>query len=274
MKLSDMYKIADEIAPKRLSDEMCQTLGYYDNSGVLVDTGDEINGIVFSLDLSNAAIEKALQTGANLIVTHHPAIFGKISKITVGDLLGSKLVKCIKNGISVLSMHLNLDLAQGGTDESLMQGIISSANRVCKINAPIAVKNLQTMHTFSGGAYGRAYDLPTVSLSDFEQGLKEEFSAQHVERYGEANRMISRVASFCGAGADEAAIAFAKNNGADVLISSDFKHHVITAALEQGLAVVALTHFTSEEYGFKKYYEKICRQIEIPCVYHTDEILL
>ncbi|MBE7086240.1 MAG: Nif3-like dinuclear metal center hexameric protein [Clostridiales bacterium] len=274
MKLSEIYKIADEIAPKRLSDEMCQSLGYYDNSGILVDTGDEINGMVFSLDLSNAAIEKAVQMGANVIITHHPAIFGKIGKITIGDLLGNKLIKCIKNGISVISMHLNLDLAQGGTDESLMQGILISAKNACGNNAPIDVKNLQTMHTFSGGAYGRVYDVPTVSLSALKKAVKEEFSAEHIETYGHADKKICRVASFCGAGGDEGAIAFAKNNGADVLISSDFKHHVIAMALEQGLSVMTLTHFASEEYGFKKYYEKICQQVEIPCVYHTDEILL
>ena len=59
MKLSEIYKIADGIAPKRLSDEYCRLYGAYDNSGVLVDTGDEIKGILFALDLSNAAIAKA-----------------------------------------------------------------------------------------------------------------------------------------------------------------------------------------------------------------------
>ena len=81
MKLSEIYKIADGIAPKRLSDEYCRLYGAYDNSGVLVDTGDEIKGILFSLDLSNAAIAKAKEMGANLIITHHPAIFSKIGHI-------------------------------------------------------------------------------------------------------------------------------------------------------------------------------------------------
>ena len=95
--------------------------------------------------------------------------------------------------------------------------------------------------------------------------------------YGNLEREINRAASFCGSGVDEGAIGFALNNAggkADVIVSSDFKHHLITLALEEGLAVVILTHYASENYGFKKYYEKISRQIKLPCVYHTDEELL
>ena len=71
MKLSEVYKIADEIAPKRLSDEYCRSAGAYDNSGLLVECCEEVTGIVCSLDLTNAAIDKAIANGANLIITHH-----------------------------------------------------------------------------------------------------------------------------------------------------------------------------------------------------------
>ena len=76
MKLSEVYKIADSIAPKSLSDEMCQNYGWYDNSGILVNTDEEINGILFSLDLTMAAVDEAIEKGVKLIITHHPAIYG------------------------------------------------------------------------------------------------------------------------------------------------------------------------------------------------------
>ena len=129
MKLSEIYKIADEIAPKRLSDEYCRTAGAYDNSGILVETCDEVTGILCTLDLTNASIDKALACGANLIITHHPVIYGKIDHVCLGDktLLGEKLIRCIRAGISVISMHLNLDVAKGGIDESLMEGVLLAA---------------------------------------------------------------------------------------------------------------------------------------------------
>jgi putative NIF3 family GTP cyclohydrolase 1 type 2 len=92
--------------------------------------------------------------------------------------------------------------------------------------------------------------------------------------YGDNEKQIDRVASFCGAGADEKAVLFAKKEGAQVIVSSDFKHHVLTMAVELGLAVIVMTHYASENYGMKKYYEKIRQQVEIPCEYHTDENLL
>ena len=57
-------------------------------------------------------------------------------------------------------------------------------------------------------------------------------------------------------------------------MSSDFKHHILTLASETGLAVVQLTHYASENYGFEKYYRKIRGQAGVPCVFHTDEELL
>ena len=85
MKLSEIYKIADAIAPKALSDEYCRTCGAYDNSGLLVEASEEIVGIIFSLDLTNSAIDKAIETGANLIITHHPVIYGKIDHVCASD---------------------------------------------------------------------------------------------------------------------------------------------------------------------------------------------
>ncbi len=268
MKLSEIYEIADKIAPKALSDELCQKYGFYDNSGILVDVGEDVTGIVFSLDLSDGAIALAMERGANLIITHHPAIYGKISKIDYFDEsnLGKKLVWCIRKGISVLSMHLNLDSAPEGIDESLAQGITLSAGdkqrRREEVQCPL-----------TGGGYGRAYDVDEVNLFTLAERMKTTFQTKRVEVYGN-NKKIKRVASFCGAGADEGSVAYAVASGADVIISSDFKHHILTLALEKGLSVITLTHYASEHYGFKKYYEKISRQVHLPCDFYAEESLL
>lgn len=266
MKLSEIYKIADGIAPKRLSDEYCRLYGAYDNSGVLVDTGDEITGVLFTLDLSDGAITKAREIGANLIITHHPAIYGKISHICEDEPLGGKLVECIKHGISVLSMHLNLDGAEGGIDQSLMEGVCLAAGG--------GADALSVMNPLTGGGYGRAYAVKEITLIDLAKNMEKVFATERILIYGNKQGKINRAASFCGSGVDEGAIAFAKKENADVIISADFKHHLISLALEEGLAIIILTHYASENYGFQNYYEKMCRQLTIPCAYHTDCELL
>ncbi len=270
MKLSEIYKIADEIAPKRLSDEMCERYGAYDNSGVLVDTGEEIVGVVFSLDLSEKAIDKAVESGANLIITHHPAIYGKISRVDYHDsaLLGKKLIRCIRKGISVVAMHLNLDAAEDGIDESLMEGVFLSAGQT----KGAGTRSITLQMPLTGGAYGRVYEIEPRSAGEIAEGMKTVFRTPRVEVYGE-NKRVKKIASFCGAGADEGAVSFAVSNGAEAMISSDFKHHVLALATEYGLTVITLPHYASENYGFKKYYEKISRRIVLPCVFHEDTYL-
>lgn len=270
MKLFEIYEIANEFAPKTLSDEYCEKYGAYDNSGVLIDTGEEITGAVFSLDFSFGAIEKAIERKANLIVTHHPAIYGKIGDMRVSDFepTDQKLIAALRNGISVISMHLNLDAATGGIDESLANGICLSAGAGTR-----SPQNLQMMHTLSCGGYGRAYDLERTPIDRLVENMKKTFKTERVAVYKE-RKEIGRVASFCGGGADEEAVQFAVQSGADAIVSSDFKHHVITLALEKRLTVIGLTHYASENYGFEKYYQKIRQGISIPCDYYTDEILL
>ena len=71
MKLSEIYKIADSVAPKCLSDEYCEKFDAYDNSGILIDCGEDIHGVLFTLDLSYEAIEKALQEKDEYEHSHH-----------------------------------------------------------------------------------------------------------------------------------------------------------------------------------------------------------
>lgn len=270
MKLSEIYKIADEIAPKALSDEYCRSCGAYDNSGLLVEAGEEIHGILFSLDLTNAAIDEAIEKGCNLIITHHPAIYGKIGSVCQSDdkLLGGKLVKCIQNGISVICMHLNLDVADGGIDESLQEGILSASGATQG-----ACTATSLMHPLSQGGYGRVYEVKETSLKTLAERMKKVFSTERILTYGNGEKLVRKAASFCGAGVDDHSVAFAKGNGADVVISADFKHHHVQFLVESGISVIVLTHYASEQYGFRKYYEKICQAVEIPCVYHTDNEL-
>ena len=268
MKLSEIYKLADEIAPKALSDEYCRVYGAYDNSGLLVEAGEEIQGILFSLDLTNAAIDEAIEKGCNLIITHHPAIYGKIGNVCQNDdkLLGGKLVKCIQNGISVICMHLNLDVVNGGIDESLQEGVLLSSGNS-------EGRSAELMHALSQGGYGRVYALNEISLNALVENMKQVFTTERILSYGNGEKTLRKAASFCGAGVDDASVAFAKRSGVDVVISADFKHHHVQFLVESGISVIVLTHYASEQYGFRKYYKKICQAVEIPCVYHTDNEL-
>lgn len=253
MRPKEIYEIADAVAPFALSKEYVETLGAHDNSGLLLDSGREAEGVLFSLDLSLAAVEEAKKRGANVIFTHHPAIWQGVMRLTEED--EPALFVCVREGISVLSAHLNLDAATGGIDESLMEALGGK-------------RALAVMERLSCGGYGRVYDVEECPLSAFADRAAKELRTGRTVVYGE--RRVKRVASFCGGGFDLAAIGFARQNGADTIVSSDAKHHIVTAAVEGGLNVLLLTHYASECYGFEKFYARMKERLQVPCFFFAD----
>ncbi len=260
MKTHEFYQKLNEIAPKTLSDEYCAAYGAYDNSGLLISAGEEVEKALVTLDLTDGAIEKAKADGVNLIVTHHPVIYSPIKSVD------GKLARCAMAGISVISMHLNLDGVKGGIDESLALAV----SRACGGESPSGEK---IMHPLSNGGYGRVYEVKPTKAEAFVGALKAELNTEKIWIFGEKERLISKAASFCGSGIDDGAIAFAKANGADAVISADWKHHQIINVLEEGMLALQLTHYASEAYGFKKYYEKISRTVEVLCSYYEEKLL-
>ena len=256
MKLEKIFGKLEEIAPIALSDEFCRKYKMYDNSGIIIDCKEEITGALFSLDLSFKAIEEAKKHGFNLIVTHHPAIFGGISRISADDLIGT----CLRSGISIISMHLNFDAAPGGIDYHLMCGL--------------GGKDAEIHEDVQGGGYGRVYSVNKIAFSKLENIVCKNFNTHRALFYGDKDKIIKRIASFCGAGSNNSSIEFAKSNGADVFVSSDMKHHEIAGLLGMGINVIHLTHYSAENYGFNKIYTQISSSLSIPTAFFADEDLL
>ena len=256
MKLKEVYNIIDALAPFALSREYCEKYGMYDNSGLLVDCGNEINGIFFSLDGSMEAVEEAKKMNADLLITHHPAIYSPIKELSASN----PVTECAKAGISVISAHLNLDSAQGGIDDCLAQGLGAKGK-------------IHKMHTLSCGGYGSVFEISATPLAEFVQRAKAQFCTERVMAYGD--RPVKKVASFCGGGMNEETVAYALEQGADTLVSSDPKHHLILEAVAKNMNVLILTHYAAENYGFYKFYQKIEEKCPlVPMAYFEDERLM
>ena len=263
MRSSDVYAVLENFAPKALSDEYCRKYDGYDNSGILVDGGKEVHKILFSLDFSGAALDTAEREGADLLVTHHPAVYAKIGSILSSDPQGKNLHRAIGGGISVISMHLNFDCAAEGIDEWFMRaaGGKAGGGEICeRLTAP-------------GCGYGRVFDLAPLSAAALAERTAKALSAKRVWCYG-GEKPVQRAAVFCGAGGSEACVRHAAAAGADCILSADFKHHAVCLALEYGLSVVQFTHYASENYGFHRIYRTVKERLDAECRYFSDERLL
>ena len=245
------------------SKEFCSRYGAYDNSGLLLDCKNEVKAAVFALDLSKDAVKAAEKSGAGAIVTHHPAIYSKLASLSADDETSGAVLAAARAGISVISMHLNLDAAEGGIDESLARAVRAAGGKAAgKAAERCGEPTEDRMFTFSCGN-GEALD--------------GTLGGRHTLLFANEGKTVKRAASFCGAGADEEAIAFAAKNGADALISSDFKHHILKEAVSRGMAVIAPTHYASENYGFYQFYlkvQKIAGTAGVVCEYFENSALL
>ncbi|MGN0824507.1 MAG: Nif3-like dinuclear metal center hexameric protein [Candidatus Coproplasma sp.] len=259
MNVEEVLHILEErVAKVALSDAFCAQYKMYDNSGIIINCGNPVTGVLFSLDFSIKAVEIAIEKGYNLIVTHHPAIYGGISRIDIEkDCKSRAIEKCIKNGVSVISMHLNFDVAPQGIDHYLMKGL---GGKNCLVCAPV-----------TGGGYGRVYEVAPTPVKEFLINVSAEFKTHRAVYHGDENIIINKIGSFCGAGFDDTNMNFATQNGCNLFVSSDLKHHEILELVERGMGVLELTHYSAESYGFNHIYENIKERINVPSSFFFDE---
>ncbi len=261
MFAKDVLSLLETISPLEKSRELCEKYGMFDNSGMIVKGEGEIKSIMFSLDLSFKSLQAAKEKGCNCIATHHPAIFGGIKNLADDAPMTKCLMDCVKNDITVISMHLNFDVAPFGTDYNLMHALGGQSE-------------IALLDSVEGGGYGRVYDISPKSFGEIIETTKIKLCTQRVLSYGPSDKKISRAASFCGAGGDEKAAAFALLHGAELFVSCEMRHHVICDLVQRGICVLLLTHYSSESYGLKNIMTKLEKSCPVPVYFYADEDML
>ena len=107
----------------------------YDNAGLLVgDVDTPVEGVMVTVDVTPAVVDEALAHHCNLIVSHHPLIFGGIKRLTPSHATGWMLMKLVENHICVYAAHTNLDNLLWGVN-----GILAERLGVhqCRILRPV-----------------------------------------------------------------------------------------------------------------------------------------
>ena len=90
----------------------------WDNSGLQVGNPEwEASKILVALDVTSAVMTEAVQTGSNLVLTHHPLMMSPEKSVDFRNLPGSVIETCAKHRISVVSAHTNLDKAASGLND-------------------------------------------------------------------------------------------------------------------------------------------------------------
>lgn len=156
MLINDIIRVLENRAHPALQES-------YDNAGLL--TGNptwECKGILCTLDATEEVVTEAKSRGCNLVVAHHPIIFGGLKKITGKNYVERTIIAAIKNDVAIYAIHTNLDNVIDGVNQQIADrlGLINrkillpKPGQLVKLYAFVPQEHAEKVRTalFSAGA--------------------------------------------------------------------------------------------------------------------------
>lgn len=199
----------------------------WDNIGLMCGRCDtKVTKILVALDATKAVAEEAKQLGCELVVTHHPLIFEALQSVTDATQTGKRLLTYLQNGLSVISMHTNLDCAPGGVNDVLADCLL-----------------LQQVQTLQGDSLLRYGEVEAQTLPQFLSFVKDRLSCEGL-RYVDAGRPVRRVA--VGGGSCGGYLTQLPEIDCDTFVTADVRYHQFVDAAELGINLIDAGHFETE----------------------------
>jgi len=253
VKIKEVLVALEQFAPLPLQED-------YDNAGLQVGlTEAEVSGALLCLDVNEAIVQEAIQRHCNLIVAHHPLIFHPLRRIAGQDYVQKTVALAIKNDITIVAMHTNLDSARGGVNY--------------KIAEKIGLTDVQLIgekKTCDGieGASGIIGTLPhPTPAAEFIATVKQQLEATCAHCNELLRRPVSRVAICGGAGAFVMRDAIREK--ADAFITGEMHYHEFFGT-EQQLQIVVLGHYETEHFTSELLRDIIQQALpDVPCCIAT-----
>ena len=201
----------------------------WDNVGLLVGSeGQAVKRVLIALDVTDRVADEAIALGAELIVAHHPVMnctWHKVQSVVDDNAQGRLLTKLLKNDVSAICMHTNLDAAEGGVNDVLAKTL-----------------GLEGLSLLNEEKIGRVGTLKCEkSLEQFLSDVIQSLGCQGL-RYHDGGKPVRKVAVGGGACAEYIPQAIAL--GCDTFVTADVKYHDFLDA--EGLNLIDAGHFETE----------------------------
>ena len=228
MTVRELYDALDARIPRSLS---CS----WDNDGLAAcpDPNAPVRGVLIALDPTEDTVERAIEMGCNVLITHHPLLFHGIKAVDGSDTASRKVIRLIASGVAAMSFHTRLDAMEGGVNDTLAALLgLSDCTPFGEADNP------------ANAPIGRVGNLPeAMSIEAFADLVKPALNAPAVQ-YADSGRPVRRVAVLGGAGEDDIAAAIAA--GADTYVTGEARHHHLCDAPHMGINLVIAGHHHTE----------------------------
>ena len=242
MKIKEVLSALERFAPLPLQES-------WDNAGLQVGlTETEVSGALLCLDVTEKIVDEAIQKGCNLIVSHHPLLFRGLK--TISDLTDVQrtVMKAIENKVCVISMHTNMDNANGGVNFRIASKL---GLRDVGFFASKTVDGVEA----GSGVIGSLEE--PMAADDFVIAVKKAFDVECAMCNELLHRPVRKVA-ICG-GAGDFLLDEAIKAGADAFITGEMHYHQYFG-YEQQIQICVIGHYQSEQYTAEIFEEIINRE--------------
>jgi len=240
-------ELLEELAPSHWAES-------WDNVGLLIGHPDRAAGrILVALELTDAVVDEAIGRKAQLIVLHHPPIFGSLKSLRFDRAAPRRMERLIQAHIGVYVAHTNFDQSLGGTND-----ILATAAGLLNYDVLLRTGDLDTHGAARGHGRIGQLDQP-VTLGELCVRLKPNLSIESLRLVGDPARLIKTVAVAAGSG--KSLIPAAAQRGADVLVTGDIGHHDALDAEDAGLAVIDVGHYNSEVIAMRPLADYLTRRL-------------
>jgi dinuclear metal center YbgI/SA1388 family protein len=178
MQISDIVGHLEILAPPAYQES-------YDNTGLLTGCGTwECTGVLTTLDVTEEVVREAVARQCNLIVAHHPIVFGGLKKITGKNYVERTVIAAIKKDIAIYAIHTNLDnMVEGGVNGRIADKLGLEDRRVLLARE----STLQKLFCFVPVSH-----LEAIRSAIFAAG------AGHIGGYSECSYSVEGIGTFKG----------------------------------------------------------------------------
>lgn len=224
MTVNELYARLNAVLPP-----VPEPFGDSDGAQCVPEPDREVRRVLVALDPYTPAIDAAIAGKYDLLLTHHPVIYGEYDENSPAAAFYRRLYGA---GIAAFSFHVRLDIAPGGVND-ILAGLLGLSDIV-----PFGTPELPV----AGRIGTLAGPLDRGRLAAF---VRDRLGAAHV-RYNPSGdgKAVRRVAVVGGAGADFITAAAAA--GADAFVSGEFKYHVFGYAAQLGICALEAGHYHTE----------------------------
>ena len=237
MRIKELTNMFDNLYPKNLMLD-------FDNSGMNVMTSDSnIKNILLCLDVTDEAIDIAINNDVNLIISHHPVIFNSIKNISE-SVISNKIKKLISYNICAYSIHTNFDASK---DLGMGKIVLEQFDFFGNVKEKYPLEKIGE----DGDGLGLVVSFnDSISLNSIREKLEDNF---HIKKYfikyyskhSFDDVFIKKIAIMPGSGKSN--VNDAIKNNVDVYISGDLGHHDILDLYENEITYVDATHYGLEK---------------------------